>query len=95
MNESGKVQVHNERTLPDVNEPTSPRSAEILSPSQVRCFMDCQVRWWFKYKLRVPEPPTGKMALGKAVHAALAHNFEQKLDTREDLPVPCLFAHSR
>jgi len=22
--------------------------AELLSPSQVRCFMDCQIRWWFK-----------------------------------------------
>jgi len=37
---------------------TSPPSAvdsdlaELLSPSQVRCFMDCQVRWWFKYGLK-------------------------------------------
>jgi hypothetical protein len=60
--------------------------AELLSPSQVRCFMDCQVRWWFKYGLKYPDPPTGKMALGKAVHAALAENFAQKLDSYEDLP---------
>jgi hypothetical protein len=63
------------------------RPADVLSPSQVRCFMDCQVRWWFKYALKIADPPTGKMALGKAVHAALAINFEQKLDTQEDLPV--------
>src|ERR1700694_396344 len=62
--------------------------AELLSPSQVRCFMDCQVRWWFKYGLKYPDPPTGKMVLGRAVHAALAQNFVQKLDTYEDLPVP-------
>jgi PD-(D/E)XK nuclease superfamily len=62
--------------------------AELLSPSQVRCFMDCQVRWWFKYGLKYPDPPTGKMVLGRAVHAALAQNFAQKLDSFEDLPIP-------
>jgi hypothetical protein len=66
--------------------------AELLSPSQVRCFMDCQVRWWFKYGLKYPDPPTGKMVLGKAVHAALTQNFAQKLDTYEDLPVPGVVA---
>lgn len=66
--------------------------AEVLSPSQVRCFMDCQVRWWFKYKLRLPDPPTGKLALGKAVHSALSENFAQKLETREDLPLAGVLA---
>src|SRR5258706_5057499 len=66
--------------------------AELPSPSQVRCFMDCQVRWWFKYGLKYPDPPTGKMVLGKAVHAALTQNFAQKLDTYEDLSVPGVVA---
>jgi len=61
--------------------------AEVLSPSQVRCFMDCQVRWWFKYGLRYPDPLTGNLALGRAVHAALALNFEQKMQSYEDLPI--------
>ena len=30
-----------------------------LSPSQVRTFMDCQMRWWFKYGLKVPDPACG------------------------------------
>jgi hypothetical protein len=61
--------------------------AEVLSPSRVRCVMDCQVRWWFKYRLRHPDPPTGNLAFGRAVHSALLHNFAQKIETREDLPV--------
>jgi CRISPR/Cas system-associated exonuclease Cas4 (RecB family) len=61
-------------------------SADVLSPSQVRSFMDCQMRWWFKYGLKVPDPATGNLALGRAVHAALGENFAQKVDTREDLP---------
>lgn len=65
-----------------------PELAEVLSPSQLRCFMDCQARWWFKYDLRYPDPPTGKFALGRAVHVALARNFEQKVETYEDLPIP-------
>jgi CRISPR/Cas system-associated exonuclease Cas4 (RecB family) len=60
-------------------------SADVLSPTQVRCFMDCQVRWWFKYGLKLPDSQNGKLALGKAVHSALTQNFEQKVETREDL----------
>jgi CRISPR/Cas system-associated exonuclease Cas4 (RecB family) len=61
-------------------------SAEVLSASQVRCFMDCQLRWGFKYGLKVPDPATANMALGRAVHSSLGENFAQKVDTREDLP---------
>ncbi len=49
--------------------------------------MDCQIRWWFKYGLKVPDPATANMALGRAVHSALGGNFAQKVDTREDLPI--------
>ena len=59
--------------------------AEVLSPSQVRCFMDCQVRWWFKYRLKCPDSPNAKLALGRAIHAPLAQNFAQKIETHEDL----------
>ena len=38
---------------------------EVLSPSQVRCFMDCQMRWWFKYGLRVPDAPNGEHGPGQ------------------------------
>ena len=65
---------------------------ELLSPSQVRCFMDCQIRWWFKYGLKIPDEPTVNIALGKAVHSALNENFAQKVDTREDLPTPGVVA---
>jgi len=62
-------------------------AGEVLSLSQVRSFMDCQIRWWFKYGLKIPDPQTGNLALGKAVHTALGQNFEQKVETHEDLPV--------
>jgi hypothetical protein len=63
-----------------------------LSPSQVRTFLDCPVRWDFKYRHRLPDPQTSNLALGKAVHAALGENFRQKIETREDLPVTGVMA---
>jgi CRISPR/Cas system-associated exonuclease Cas4 (RecB family) len=57
----------------------------VLSPSQVRTFLDCQARWWFKYRLQLPERKTSSLALGLAVHRALELNFREKLETREDL----------
>src|SRR5258706_436064 len=69
-----------------VADPSQAGSSDGLSPSQVRTFMDCQMRWWFKYGLKVPDPATANMALGRAVHSALGENFAQKVDTREDLP---------
>lgn len=65
---------------------------KVLSPTQLRCFMDCQVRWWFKYGLHYPDPATGKLALGKSVHAALAENFSQKIESFEDLPISGVIA---
>jgi CRISPR/Cas system-associated exonuclease Cas4 (RecB family) len=74
------------------NPSPSSDSVRVLSPSQVRCFMDCQMRWWFKYGLKLPDVSTGNMALGRAIHASLGANFAQKLDTREDLPTEAVRA---
>lgn len=58
----------------------------VLSPSQVQTFTDCSARWMFKYAWELPDPPSPALTLGQAVHAAMAANFEQKIETREDLP---------
>ena len=59
--------------------------APALSPSQFRCFLDCPARWWFKYRLQLPERKNSSLALGLAVHQALEVNFREKLETQEDL----------
>ena len=64
----------------------------LLSPTQIRSFMDCHARWWFKYVLGHPDPPNGNLILGRAVHTALAQNFAQKIETYEDLPVTGVLA---
>ncbi|MFN7998326.1 MAG: PD-(D/E)XK nuclease family protein [Bryobacteraceae bacterium] len=64
---------------------TEPAVVSVLSPSQVRCFLDCPARWWFKYGLQLPERKNSSLALGLAVHQALEVNFREKIETREDL----------
>src|SRR5438046_7780402 len=58
---------------------------DVLSPSQVSTIMDCSYRWHAKKVLRIPEVPTANQILGRAVHAALATNFDQKCESKEDL----------
>jgi RecB family exonuclease len=65
---------------------------DILSPSQVSSLMDCAYRWYAKHVLKMPESPTSQQILGRAVHAALAANFEQKLDSKVDLPASGVLA---
>jgi hypothetical protein len=75
--------------VPQSNRPSVGTTApgDALSPSQVSSLMDCAYRWHAKYVLKMPEPPTSQQILGRAVHSALAVNFEQKCDTKVDLPV--------
>ena len=59
--------------------------AKVLSPTQVRTFLGCSARWWFKYGLALPEPKNSALALGCAVHRALEANFREKIQTKQDL----------
>src|ERR1035438_9481152 len=80
--------------LPATNGAAKTDPAPVLSPSQVRCFFECQARWWFKYGLQLPERKNSSLALGLAVHQALEVNFREKLETEEDLEttgVVCVF----
>lgn len=59
--------------------------ARILSPSQVSTYLGCQFKWWARYGLGLPSPRTAALALGSAVHAAIAENYRQKIETKRDL----------
>ncbi len=67
-------------TVPD-------QPGDVLSPSQANGYLQCSFRWYGKYILKVPDPPTGARTMGSAVHAAIGANFEQKVETHQDLPL--------
>lgn len=62
-------------------------AAEVLSPSQVSQFLNCPAKWMFRYLLDLKEPGTAATALGRAFHETIAHNFRQKAETSNDLPL--------
>jgi RecB family exonuclease len=55
---------------PSHGPPAFPQSqvADVLSPSQVRSFLDCSARWWYKYGLSLPDPKGSSLVRGIVVH---------------------------
>lgn len=51
-----------------------------LSPSAVNCYTDCSARWFYKYKLRLPDPPSGSLVRGRAVHKLVNHWFAHRME---------------
>jgi hypothetical protein len=58
----------------------------ILSPSQVKSFLDCSARWWFKYGAGLADPRNGALVRGTVVHKMAEGYFRAKL--RGDLWEP-------
>src|SRR5271165_4238659 len=46
----------------------APLSIRPLSPSQVNTYLDCEARWYYGSVAKLPDPATGSLALGRAVH---------------------------
>jgi CRISPR/Cas system-associated exonuclease Cas4 (RecB family) len=62
-------------------------AADALSPSSVRCWFDCNFKWYCKYVLRLEDAPTSALAIGSALHQVFGENFRQKIVSKIDLPV--------
>src|SRR5260370_32184719 len=58
---------------------------DVLSPSQVRTFFGCAVRWFYQHLLGLPDPPTATMALDNAIRTALMTNFLYKVESKTDI----------
>jgi CRISPR/Cas system-associated exonuclease Cas4 (RecB family) len=63
------------------------RELQVFSGSSVQTFMRCQRQWEFAYVYELKRPPSVRMILGTAAHAAEEVNFKQKLVTKEDIPL--------
>ena len=60
-------------------------SAPHLSPTQVNMFLRCPAQWYYRYVRGLKRPPSGAATLGSAVDAGITHNYQQKIETQEDL----------
>jgi RecB family exonuclease len=59
---------------------------EALSPSSLNQYLACSAKYYFRKILRLPDPRTGALSVGSAVHKAIGENLSQKVETRRDLP---------
>jgi putative RecB family exonuclease len=55
----------------------------VLSPSQVKSFLDCSARWWFKYGAGLPDPANGSLVRGRVVHKMAEHYYHILLQNRQ------------
>jgi CRISPR/Cas system-associated exonuclease Cas4 (RecB family) len=60
---------------------------DVMSPSSCNQFLSCGCKWYYRKIARLPDPATGSIALGAAVHYALGANFAEKCESMRDLPV--------
>lgn len=64
-----------------------PLPVEHLSATQIGMWQRCREQWRRRYVLGERERPGAALCWGSADHAAHEHNFVQKINSHEDLPV--------
>lgn len=55
--------------------------------SSIGMFQKCPRQYMFRYMMGLVLPPKSALTLGRALDKGSGHNFEQKIKTRQDLPV--------
>lgn len=64
-----------------------PAAEPVLSASSLKSFFRCPKQYEFSHVERIKAPPSIKMHLGTSVHAGVEHNYQQKIESREDEPI--------
>ncbi|QYY36720.1 PD-(D/E)XK nuclease family protein [Ruficoccus sp. ZRK36] len=54
-------------------QPSTDGLLDHISASTVKLYLTCPLKFWYKKVLKLPEPVSPSLHLGKAVHAALQH----------------------
>jgi len=53
--------------------------AEVLSPSQVRTYLDCSAKWWYSTGLNLPDPPGAALIRGRVMHQVVEMYYRARL----------------
>ena len=70
----------------DFVEDTTPRSKH-LSHSQISAYQSCSMVYYWRYVRGMKSDPAAAMTFGTSIHAALEHNFSQKVLSHKDVPI--------
>lgn len=69
------------------NEAFSVTEQQPFSASSVNTFLRCAKQWEFAYVYEFKRPPSLRSVIGLSAHAAEETNYQQKIESREDLPL--------
>jgi CRISPR/Cas system-associated exonuclease Cas4 (RecB family) len=58
---------------------------EHISVTQLNMFLRCPRQYMYRYMEGIKCPPSGELLLGSAGHTTIAHNYQQKIETKKDL----------
>jgi CRISPR/Cas system-associated exonuclease Cas4 (RecB family) len=72
---------------PEVEEETWLLPIEHFSPTSIAMFKRCPEQFRQRYVLGRKERPGEALVIGTAVHRVAERNFEQKIESREDIPL--------
>jgi len=61
-----------------------------LSATQVLMYLRCPLQYFYRYIRGIKAQPSGTMILGSSVHSTFKENYEQKIESHADLPIPKL-----
>ena len=64
-----------------ITESTSkPAPGDVLSPSQLNGFLNCSAKWFFKHVEKLPDPASGSLVRGRAVHKVVNYWFQYRME---------------
>lgn len=58
-----------------------------LSATAINMYLRCPQQYYFRYCEGMKSPPGAALTLGLSFHRGTAKNYEQKIETHEDLPI--------
>jgi putative RecB family exonuclease len=58
---------------------------EKLSASRLKTYWTCPMRYFYRYAEGLIIPPSSALSLGSAFHESLGFNYQQKIESRQDL----------
>jgi len=47
----------------------------------------CPAQWYYRYRMGLKVPPSAAMSLGSSVDTGISHNYEQKVESHEDMAI--------
>ena len=59
---------------------SKPEPGDVLSPSQCNAYLSCSARWFFKHVAKLPDPASGSLVRGRAVHKVVNYWFAYRME---------------